>query len=475
MLRIPFVDRVRELQMLENEYRRPSFSLVVVYGRRRVGKTRLLREWLHGKPGVYYVAAELPYESLAREFSEAVGRQLGLYVTPSDVVAALEQLASRRERVVVVLDEFQYLVEAEPSLPSRLMRSIDSVLAESELKLVLSGSAVSFFEKRLLGYRAPLHGRRTGQLRLRPMRMLEAWGFTPKLGPVDALRVYTVAGGTPAYLAHVYGVASVREALERILVPGSPLLEEALSVLRQELREPGTYARLLAAVAAGYTEPAKAAQKAGIDPRNVHHYVEVLEELDILERVQPLGRRRGARLRFRDSYFQFYFGVLVGLQSLVEAGYTGEAVEEALRRLDDYAARVFERWVEESLPELYRSGAVPVKPVEHGPWWHRGMEIDLVVREPERRAAFVEAKWSRLSLRDVKRLVADLEAKARRTGLQEPENTYIVVARELVDAHGPITSLDEARVAVDFSRLAPVLRRLLDADGEGGRVPDVQV
>ena len=108
----------------------------------------------------------------------------------------------------------------------------------------------------------------------------------------------------------------------------------------------------------------------------MHHYVEVLEELDILERVQPLGRRRGARLRFRDSYFQFYFGVLVGLQSLVEADYTEEAVEEALRRLDDYAVRVFERWVEESLPELYRSGAVPMKPVEHGPWWHRGMEID---------------------------------------------------------------------------------------------------
>lgn len=103
------------------------------------------------------------------------------------------------------------------------------------------------------------------------------------------------------------------------------------------------------------------------------------------------------------------------------------------------------------------------------------MEIDLVVREPGRRTAFVEAKWSKLSLRDVKRLVADLEAKARRTGLQEPENTYIVVARELIDAHEPVTCLDEARVAVDFSRLALALRQLLDADGKGGRVPDMQV
>jgi len=198
------VDREYELELLEQEYRVPGFRLVVVYGRRRVGKTFLLRWFCRGKPCVYYVAAELPYGSLAREFSLAVKESLGLPVS-GDVVEVLEALArlygGGREKLVVVLDEFQYMVEADPTLPSRLMRSVDTVLRESNIMLVLCGSSVSFFEKKLLGYRAPLYGRRTAQLKLRPMTFWEAWGFNTKLGPVEAALLYGVAGGTPAYLS----------------------------------------------------------------------------------------------------------------------------------------------------------------------------------------------------------------------------------------------------------------------------------
>jgi len=455
----PFIDREVELSVLEREWSRPGLRLIVIYGRRRVGKTRLILEWLRRHRGVYYEAAELSYEQLSREFAESAGRQLGIYVPGDDVVSAIEAIAGRGERLAVVLDEFQYLVEADPSLPSRLMRSIDTVLSRTQLVLVLSGSSVSFFEKRLLGYKAPLHGRRTAQVRLRPLRLLEAWGFWPQMNPVDALRSYSVVGGTPAYLAQTFGSKNLGDVLEKVLSPGSPLLEEALSLLRQELREPRSYAALLKAVAEGATKPGEAAQKAGIDPRSAHRYIEVLEELDIVERIRPLGYRRGQRILMRDPYFQFYYGYVAKVKSLIELGTLPETVAEARRVVEDYAPRVFELWLRDHVGELYSLGVVPTPPHEAGPWWHRGIEIDLVVRRPGESTTFIEAKWSDIDLEDARRLLSALEKKSSKTGLAGPRNHYVVVARRVKDLDKPFTALDEARIVADYSLVMETLRK----------------
>ncbi|BEP18706.1 ATP-binding protein [Pyrofollis japonicus] len=458
---VPFIDRRRELRVLDEEWNKPGFRMIVVYGRRRIGKTRLLVEWLRQRRGVYYEAAELSYQQLAAEFSRVVGKQLGVYVSPSDVVKALEDLGQRADRIAIVLDEFQYLVNADGSLPSRLARSIDTVLQRTNLVLVLSGSAVSFFEKELLGYRAPLHGRRTSQLRLRPLRMIEAWEFWPRLGSIDALRAYSVVGGTPAYLALTYGVESLEELLKRVLDPASPLLEEALFLLRQELREPRSYAALIKAVVDGATRPSEAAYRAGIDPRSVHRYIEVLEELDIARRRTPLGFRRGARIFITDPYFRFYFGFITWAKNLVEQGLVDEVVEEAKHVIDAYASKTFEEWVEQHLGELYSLGVLPTRPVEYGSWWHRGEEIDLVVRDPGTSTSFIEAKWSDLSMYDTKNLIRELEKKAKKTGLMGPENYYIIVARRLKNIEDEAIRLDEHRIAINYFVLAKKLRRIL--------------
>ena len=457
---VPFIDRRLELSVLEEEWRRPGLRVVIVYGRRRVGKTRLLAEWLRGRRGAYYEAVELSPRQLAEELRDALTLQLRIPLRGGDVVELLEEVAEatqRQGRVAVVLDEFQYMAEADPSLPSRLARSIDTTLSTADMVLVLSGSAASWFEKSLLAYRAPLHGRATARLRLRPLRFLEATGFWPGMDPVEALRGYSIVGGTPAYLAQVYGAASAREVLSRVMAPGSPLLEEAVSLLRQELREPRSYAALLRAVASGYTRPAEAANAAGIDPRTVHHYVAVLEELDIVRRRTPLGRRRGARLEIIDEYFRFYYSLLEPLRSLVEAGAAKEAIQYAEKRLDRHASKTLEHVVEQSLPELARIGALGFTPTEWGPWWHRGEEIDLVALRRGEAAAFIEAKWSTLSLREAKALLQRLEAKAAKTGLTQPRNTYILVARRVEGAEAPVTLLDEARRIVDYTKAYPLL------------------
>ena len=455
----PFIDRRTELGVLEREWARPGFRLVIVYGRRRVGKTRLILEWLRRRRGAYYEAAELGYEQLSKEFSESVGRQLGIYVPGRDVVEALEAVSKLGERLAIVIDEFQYLVQADSSLPSRLMRSIDTVLSRGNLVLVLSGSAVSFFEKELLGYRAPLHGRRTSQLRLRPLRLLEAWGFWPEMSPVEALRAYSVVGGTPAYLARVYGARTISQVLGSVLEPGSPLLEEAQTLLRQELREPRSYAALLKALAEGATRPSEAAQKAGIDPRSIHRYIEVLEELDIVKRVKPLGYKRGQRIRIIDPYFRFYYGFIIRVKSLIELGALEEVVEEAERVIDSFASLVFEEWVSSHVAELHQLGIIPSFPREKGPWWHRGEEIDLVVRNPGDSTTFIEAKWSTIDLGEAKRILVELERKSAKTGLASPKNYYVVVARSVEGISSAFERLDEARIVADYSKAMELMRQ----------------
>ncbi len=461
---VPFIDRDVELSVLTKEYERPGFSLVTVYGRRRVGKTRLLREFLSRVGGLYYVAAELSYPILAREFVRAVADYFGRLPRSEDVVDALVELAESFERPAVVIDEFQYLVEADPSLPSRLQRAIDTRLHRTNLKLVLSGSAISFFEYELLGYRAPLHGRRTANIRLRPMRFLNALGFLEEMSPEEAVRTYSVLGGTPAYLSIAYGKGGLREVLEEALAPGSPLVEEAESLLRQELREPRRYMALLRSVAEGRASPYEAAAAAGIDSRSVHRYLEVLEELDIVAVRKPLGFRRGARVFFTDHYFRFWFRYVQPMRHLIEVGRVEEVIEHVLRTIDTYVSRAFEGVVEESLPELWAARAVPTKPIQHGPWWHRGEEIDVVVREPGVSATFIEVRWADASTREAIKEAARLEEKARRTGLQERLNHFVVIYRSIEDSDEAVTK-EGGYVLIDFVRLLPRLKELVGAVG----------
>ena len=292
MRRKVFVDREREVGLLEELWGKPGFALVFVYGRRRVGKTRMLSELFKGKRGVYYVAVEAPYEAVCREFSECVKRSLNMPFS-GDVVEVIDALSRAcGERVLVVVDEFQYVVEADGGVVSRLQRLIDSSLSERDLVLVLCGSAVSFFEERLLGYRSPLFGRRTASIKLKPLGFLQVRGFFPRYGLEDLLRVYAVAGGTPAYLERLSDEVCFEDNLREAVTPGSYLYDEALNLLRQEVREPRTYLSILSSVAEGRTSQGEVASAAHVDPRALVKYVDLLEELEILVRVRPLGYRR---------------------------------------------------------------------------------------------------------------------------------------------------------------------------------------
>ncbi|MEB3756141.1 MAG: ATP-binding protein [Desulfurococcales archaeon] len=455
-----FIDRETELSILNKEWKEPGFRLVIVYGRRRTGKTRLLTHWLKKHEGILYSAAQLSYTLLSKEFSETVGKMLGIYVNPNDMLRAIEELATTsKERLAIIIDEFQYIVEADQSFTSKLQRSIDTILDKTNTVLILSGSSVSFFENELLGYKAPLHGRRTSQIHLHPMRLLEASDFWPKMNPIEATKSYSIVGGTPAYLIHTLNAKNSIDVLQVVLKPGSILLEEAENLLRQEMREPRSYASILKAVATGRTRITEISSTTGIDPRIVSKYASILENLDILEIVYPLGKKKGSRIRIKDPYFLYYYKYITTLRNLVETGYQEKAVEEAIKNLDIHTSQVFEQIVQTIIPDLHIIGYVKTPPYQIGPWWYKQYEIDIIVREPGITTTFIETKWRDVTIKEAKIILRELETKASKTGLQSPENHYVLIAKSAKDCNRPMTQIDDHRALIDYSKTIPIIKQ----------------
>ena len=451
MRRKIFVNRETELEFLESLWEKRGFSLVIIYGRRRVGKTRLLREFARDKKAIYYVAAEAPYEILSSEFSNLVKKFFNIPIR-GDIIEVLETIADlQEEKTLVILDEFQYVVEADQSFPSRLQRLIDQKLGEKNMMLVLCGSAVSFFEKKLLGYKSPLFGRREASMKIRPLTFPQIKDFFPNYSIEELLTIYGIAGGVPAYLEKIDPMKSVEENIRIIITPGHYLYDEAVNILRQEVREPRTYFTILAMVAEGRNSPSELASAARIDVRSISKYIELLEELDILRRERPLGFKRPVKVLFKDNYFRFWFTYIYKLRSLLEIGYIDEAFSYIKENLDQYISRIFEDTVVEIIPSLYRAGLIKTRPIQVGKWWYKNMEIDAIVRDPGKTTTYIEIKWRELTMEEAKEIVSKLEEKAVRTGLTSPKNYYVLITKQITDAEK--LEIDEHRRIIDLEMI----------------------
>lgn len=353
----PFIGRQRELAVLQELADSGRPELFVLYGRRRVGKTELLQQLCAGRRSAYFLAAQVRDKDNLRAFrrvlEEALGDPLIASVEFPDWTAALTYAAERTgdERLILVLDEFPYLCEANPGLPSLLQRFWDLRGKRSSLMLVLCGSQVSFMEKEVLAERSPLFGRRTGQRRLEPLAPGESLGFFRAWSREDALLAFGIVGGMPAYLGRFDERLSLEENLLReVLRPEGYLFDEVHYLLHTELTNPTTYSSILAAVARGAERVGDVALAVGVDSPTANKYLHVLRELRLVAREvpltdpDPLRSRRGV-YRIADRFVAFHFRHVQPHLSLIEAG-RGQRVLEEFIRPD------FPRLVEEALGEL---------------------------------------------------------------------------------------------------------------------------
>jgi hypothetical protein len=361
-----FIGRESELEVLVDLAQGRTPELFVLYGRRRVGKTELLQRFCESCRAVYFQAAQVREKDNLRAFRDALADVLGDgtgSVTFEDWGAALKFAADRAEgqRLVLVLDEFPYLCEANKGLPSILQRFWDSTGKSSKLMIVLCGSQVSFMEEEVLSERSPLFGRRTAQRRLEPLAPPDTIGFFPGWSVEDRVLAYGILGGMPAYLRRFDDARSLGENIYReILRPEGYLFEEVQFLLRNELTSPATYNSILSAVARGERKVGDIALSVGVDSTTANKYLSVLRDLGLVERripitdPNPLRSRRGT-YHIADRFLAFHFRHVQPHVSLVNAGRGSRVLEESVA--PDFARLFDEARVEFVLDHLRREAA----------------------------------------------------------------------------------------------------------------------
>ena len=415
-----FINRVSELQILEKRFASARAEFFVLYGRRRVGKTELLARFCQGKRSIFFVADLGSEISLRTALSGTVnavlfgsGRMDAVYSSWEGLFQALGQ-AAQAERLVVVLDEFPYMAAAHPPLASILQKAWDLNLKNSQIMLILCGSYIGMMEEFVLGYQAPLYGRRTAQYLLEPLQFKDARLFFPSFPAEDQVRAYAVYGGTPAYLDTIDPHKTLPENIrDNILSRGSYLYDEVRFILQQELREPRNYFAILEAVAAGKTRLNEIKLATGIDGATA--YLDTLQQLHLVERIvpvtetQPHKSRRGI-YRLKDHYLRFWFRYIHPNRSQLERGGASVILQNrVLPEIDHYSSLAFEEICQQFFWQAGLSGKIPFIPEKVGRWWNTREEIDLVVLGVEQ-AILVECKWSSQAVGT--NVLADLERKA---------------------------------------------------------------
>lgn len=400
-----FVNRLAELDLLENRFASGKAEFFVLYGRRRVGKTELLARFCEGKRAIFFVSDLGSELSLRTALSSAINSVLfdsaqmdAVYSSWEALFLALNQ-AAQQERFVVVLDEFPYMATSHPPLASILQKVWDQSLKNSKIMLILCGSYIGMMEEVVLGYQAPLYGRRTAQYLLEPLHFKDACLFFPSFSQEDQVRAYAIYGGTPAYLTTIIPNMSLQENIQNnILTRGSYLYDEVRFILQQELREPRNYFAILQAIAAGKTRLNEIKLATGIDGATA--YLETLQQLHLVEREvpvteeQPHKSRRGL-YRLKDHYLRFWFRYVHPNRSQLEQG-GGRVIldNRLLPELDHFTSLAFEEVCKQYFLQQALLGKLPFQPIAIGRWWNNKEEIDLVVMN-DLEAMLVECKWSK--------------------------------------------------------------------------------
>jgi hypothetical protein len=444
-----FVDRESELAALETAWRSEHAEFIVVYGRRRVGKTALLRAFCESRQHAFWVASLSSETLLRRSFTDAVwqvdhptGGQAGYsYESWERAFVALGELAQDR-RLVVVIDEFPYLVNADPSIPSVLQKVWDEHLQHTRLMLILCGSHIGMMERELLLYRAPLYGRRTGQIHLRPLPLRATTALFPEYDAVQQIETYAVLGGIPAYLtqwdSHQSLLANVEQ---RILNPASYLYLEPQFLLREELQEPRNYFALLQAIAQGKTRLNEIIQTTGMERGPASRYLAILQDLHLVERRVPVTERqpdksRRGIYRLRDPFLAFWFRFVAPHFSTLEVGHTAPIARRVADELSQFVGPVFEDLCREWVMEQAALRRLPFLPERIGAWWNNEEEIDLVA-VGEEVLLVGECKWTSRPvgtniLDDLKRkayLLMGSERKVGATSAAGAQPQYALFAR----------------------------------------------
>ena len=421
-----FIGRSAELKKLNEMYDSDKFECAIIYGRRRVGKTTLIKEFIKDKRAVYFVAREASDAINLTIFSNDVysvtAKELAGNAFFSDWEKAFDYICriSKNDRIILAIDEYPYLAGGFRPISSIIQAHIDSRLKDGKLFLILCGSSMSFMEKQVLAYKSPLYGRRTAQFKIAPFNFFESLPFFEAFVKEDKAILYGITGGIPEYLNKIDSSKSVSDnVIDLFLTASGHLYEEPSNLLKQELREPATYNGIIEAIADGASRLNEIATKCGIESNKCAKYLKSLMSLGIVKKEIPVTETSSKKSIYLldDMMFRFWYRFVFPNMSGIVSG-LGRAIHdfEVVENIPAYMGLIFEEICKQYLMEEAKKNALPFFVVKAGRWWgnnpkeKRQEEIDILAWR-KKSALFCECKWTNSPV-DID-VMNDLEAQSR--------------------------------------------------------------
>ena len=429
-----FIGREKELTALNNLYASDKFEFAVIYGRRRVGKTALINQFIGDKKSIYFMGVESNSKQNLENFSKSIFElSTGFDSAPTfdSFQHAIEYVfkLSENERIILAIDEYPYVARSSKSLASTLQLLIDKYKDNSKLMLILCGSSMSYMEDHVLSYKAPLYGRRTAQIKLLPFSFNETCRYFKNFSDTDKAMVYGLVGGTPQYLLQMNDKLSLENNIKNtFLNPTSSLFEEPENLLKQEVREPALYNAIITAIAGGASRMAEISSKVGENTNVCAVYLKNLLLLGIIRKETPYGEKSSKKSIYsiEDNMFRFWYRFVPDNNSIIARGATELAYKHIEPYLSEYMGKVFEEICTQYLWNELLDEKCPVQFSSLGRWWgndpkqKKQTEIDIMGEQDKNTALFGECKWT-----NEKVDLGVLETLKERSKLFSYKNTYL--------------------------------------------------
>ena len=402
-----FIGRERELETLNAHYNSDKFEFAVIYGRRRVGKTALINEFIKDKEAIFFTGVETNESQNLENFSKCILEYSTKRPTNSvfsSFQTALEHVfeIAKTKRIILVIDEYPYVARSSKSLASTLQLLIDKNKDASKLFLILCGSSRSYMEDQVLAYKAPLYGRRTAQLKIEPFDFFKSSLFFKNFSNEDKALAYGIIGGTPQYLIQISDNLPIEQNIKEIyLNPSSAIFEEPDNLLKQEVREPSIYSAIITAIATGCSKLNEIANRISEETSVCAVYIKNLINLGLVKKETPYGEPASRKTIYtiEDNMFRFWYRFVLGNISLIARGASDMVYKRIEPELSTYMGAVFEQICTQYLWKLLLEGDSPIQFKDLGRWWGTNPktrtqeEIDIMGTDSNS-ALFAECKWT---------------------------------------------------------------------------------
>lgn len=434
-----FINRERELSTLEKEYTKPGSSFVVIYGRRRTGKTTLIEKFIQNKRAIYFLA-DLQSEILQIERFKGIAAEVlndnllnSIQIDQWDIIFSYIAEKIKNDKLIIVIDEFQYLAKVNPAVASIFQRIWDQILINKNIMLILCGSLVGLMHQLTLNYTSPLYGRRTAQIKLSPVTFSNFKKFFTNQDNHKLLEFYSVFGGTPKYIRLINEHMDIYSNIEEnILQKDSFLYQEPRFVLKDEVRDPISYFSILQVIASGEHKIGNISAKLNLKTQNITSFLEKLIDLEILERQVPITEAQPHKSKkglyfIKDNFFNFWFRYVFPFQSYLETDKQQYVLDKIKTDFNLYVSNVFEHISREFVSF---SNRLPFTPSRVGKWWNRQTEIDVVAIS-EDAVFFGECKYTNSPVS--KKVLDELVVNSKATRISNKEIFYGIFSKSGFD------------------------------------------